>query len=226
MLEANLFRIFISLWYLPLVKIPKKCSRQEWHVLNNLTGNYTMKHFFPLNNRCYNYCKKNVLPIFIAEVVKKAYSFIKIMKPISPNYNWENGAKQVKITEENLQQSCILCQLLRTKTLALGQYFFNFYHYLPYIYWVDVSYLTCLVFLISLWWLVWIFHDPHKSPLLSSTTYLMYGPLTKWDFGINMSYVGKDKKLISGRGKLINKVACEWLSWKGETNNCDCISSE
>ena len=84
-LEANLFRIFISLWYLPLVKIPKKCSRQEWHVLNNLTGNYTIKHFFPLNNRCYNYCKKNVLPIFIAEVVKKAYSFIKIMKPISPN---------------------------------------------------------------------------------------------------------------------------------------------
>ena len=42
------------------------------------------------------------------------------MQPISPNYNWENGVKQIKITEENLSQSCILCQLLRTKTLVLG----------------------------------------------------------------------------------------------------------
>ena len=42
------------------------------------------------------------------------------MQPISPNYNWENGVKQIKITEENLSQNYILCQLLRTKTLALG----------------------------------------------------------------------------------------------------------
>ena len=32
-----------------------------------------------------------------------------------------------------------------------------FYHYLPYICWVDVIYLTCLAFLKSPWWLVWIF---------------------------------------------------------------------
>ena len=42
------------------------------------------------------------------------------MQPISPNYNWETGVKQIKITEENLPQSCILCQMLMTKTLALG----------------------------------------------------------------------------------------------------------
>ena len=80
------------------------------------------------------------------------YYFIKIMQPVIPNYNWENGVKQTKITEENLSQNFILCQLLRTKTLTSGSicikhFFFYFYHYLPYICWVDVIYLTCLVFL-------------------------------------------------------------------------------
>ena len=62
----------------------------------------------------------NILPIFIAAVVREIYSFIKIMQPIIPNYNWENGVKQIKITEKNLSQICILCQLLRTKTLVSG----------------------------------------------------------------------------------------------------------
>ena len=35
------------------------------------------------------------------------------MQPISLNYNWDNGVKQIKITAENLWQSCILCQLQR-----------------------------------------------------------------------------------------------------------------
>ena len=39
-------------------------------------------------------------------------------------------------------------------------FFFYFYHYLPCICWVDVIYLTCLVFLKSPWWLVWIFCVP------------------------------------------------------------------
>ena len=42
------------------------------------------------------------------------------MQFISPNYNWENGVKQIKITEENLSQSCIFYHLLRTKTLVSG----------------------------------------------------------------------------------------------------------
>ena len=85
-------------------------------------------------------------------------------EPISSNYSWENGVTQTKITEENLSQSCIFCQLLRTKTLASGSkcinFFFWFYHYLLCIYWVDVIYLTCLVFLKSSWCLVWIFGAP------------------------------------------------------------------
>ena len=40
------------------------------------------------------------------------------MQLISPNYNWENVVKQIQIAEENLSQSFISCQLLRTKTLA------------------------------------------------------------------------------------------------------------
>ena len=110
----------------------------------SLTWNYPMKHF-PLCNRCYNHCK-NVFYLFsfIAAVVRETYPFIKIMQPINPYYNWENRVKQIKITEENLSQSCILCQLLRTKTLASGtkciKHFFYFYHYLPYICSVDVIY--------------------------------------------------------------------------------------
>ena len=42
------------------------------------------------------------LPIFIAAIVREKYSFIKIMQPISPNYNGENRVKQIKVTEENL----------------------------------------------------------------------------------------------------------------------------
>ena len=45
-------------------------------------------------------------------------SYQEIMQPIKPNYNWENEVKQIKISEGNLSQSCILCQLLSTKTLA------------------------------------------------------------------------------------------------------------
>ena len=88
------------------------------------------------------------------------------MQPFNPNYNWETGVKQIKITEENLSQSCILCQLLRTKTLAWWSNCIK--HFLiiftticlPYICWVDVIYLTCLVLLKSPWWLVWIFCAP------------------------------------------------------------------
>ena len=63
---------------------------------------------------------------------KETYSFIKIMQPISPNYHWENEVKQIKITGENLSQSCILCKLLRTKTLASGsKYIKHFFSFLP-----------------------------------------------------------------------------------------------
>ena len=84
--------------------------------------NYPMKHFLflPTVATVAMITFKMFLPIFIAAVVRKTYSSIKIMQPLSSNYNWENGVKQIKITEEYLSQSCILCQLLRTKTLASG----------------------------------------------------------------------------------------------------------
>ena len=42
------------------------------------------------------------------------------MQPISPNYDWENGVKQIILLKKIYHKSCILCQLLRTKTLASG----------------------------------------------------------------------------------------------------------
>ena len=104
------------------------------------------------------------LSISIAAVVRETYFFIRIIQSFSPNYNWENGVKQIKITDKNLSQSCILCELLRTKTLALGskcmKHFFYFCRYFSCFRWVDEwmwFYLTCLVFLKSPWWLVSIF---------------------------------------------------------------------
>ena len=105
----------ISLWYLPLVKIFRKSMR---HTLDDLTWNYPMKNFFLLAIVAM-ITVNMVLPILKAAVVMETYSFIRMMQTISSNYNWENGVKQIKITEENYW-SCILYQLLRTKTLASG----------------------------------------------------------------------------------------------------------
>ena len=84
---------------------------------------------------------------------RETYSFIEIMQPISPDYNWGNEVKQIKLLKKICHKSCILFQLLRTKTLTSGskciKHFFYFYHYLHYICWVDVIYLTCHIFLKS-----------------------------------------------------------------------------
>ena len=37
------------------------------------------------------------------------------MQPISPNYPWENGVKEIKSAEEKLSQSCILCSIAKDK---------------------------------------------------------------------------------------------------------------
>ena len=62
---------------------------------------------------------KCLLPVFIAAVVRETYSFIKIMQPLSPNYNWENGVKQTKITEENLSQLNLVKVLARPYLMTL-----------------------------------------------------------------------------------------------------------
>ena len=141
-LDANIFKNFISLWYLPLE-------------LPNETWNYPMKHFLflPTVATVAMITFKMFLPIFIAAVVRKTYSSIKIMQSIGANHNWENWVKQIRLLKKTCHKSCILCQLLRTKALASGskyiKHFFYFYYYLPYICWVDVIYLTSHVFLKS-----------------------------------------------------------------------------
>ena len=47
-LEANTFRLFISLWYLPLVKISKLSMRYGWHAVDDLAWNYPVKYLFLL----------------------------------------------------------------------------------------------------------------------------------------------------------------------------------
>ena len=47
-LEANIFRIFISLWYLPLVNISQKSMMEGCHALDDLTWNYPMNHLLLL----------------------------------------------------------------------------------------------------------------------------------------------------------------------------------
>ena len=154
-LEANIFRYFISLWYLPLVKISKKSMREILHALNDLTWNYPVKHLFLLATVALITVKMSFTH-FHSSSFRETYSSIKTMQSISPNYNSVNGVKQIKTTEWNLSQSCTLCQLLKTKTLAPGskcikQFFLIFYHYLTYICWVDVIHLTCHVLLKCPW---------------------------------------------------------------------------
>ena len=125
-LETNIFRIFISLWYLPPVKVSKKIHEVRVTCPGWFNMELPNEAFCPLSNRCYNHWKN---AFYLFSYFRETYSFIKIMQPTSPNYNWENGVKQIKIIEENLLQICILCQLLRTKTLASGsKYVKHFYN--------------------------------------------------------------------------------------------------
>ena len=88
--------------------------------------------FFPHSNHCYDQFENVFYPF--SAVVRETYSFIKIMQPISLNYNWEDGVKQIQITEENLSEKCILCQFVRTKALASGlkcmeHFFFSLFYF-------------------------------------------------------------------------------------------------
>ena len=65
--------------------------------------------FFPLSNRCCDHCKNVFYSFSQQQLSGKHIPSFKIMQP---------RVKQINITEENLSQSCILCLLLRRKTLA------------------------------------------------------------------------------------------------------------
>ena len=113
----------MSLWYLLLVKTSKNPwgkSDMSWMI----TWNYPIKRLFLLAT----------VPMITLKISfshfhnsnKETYSFIKIMQPISPNNNWENGVKQIKITEENLPQSCLLWQLPKKIVKNVSKFFFIF----------------------------------------------------------------------------------------------------
>ena len=61
-LEANIFRIFMSLWYLPVVKISKKSMRWGWHAPGWFNMELPNEASFPLSNRCYDHCKNVFYP--------------------------------------------------------------------------------------------------------------------------------------------------------------------
>ena len=143
-------------------KNSKKSMRYGWHVLDDLTWNYPMKHLlhlatvamFTVKMSCNHFHSSSFQGNIFLHQNHATYIVQTITQKMESN---------IKITEKDLSQSCILCQLLRTKTLASGSKYikhFCFYHYLSYIWWVDVIYLTCLVFLKSPWFLVWIFCAP------------------------------------------------------------------
>ena len=94
--------------------------------------------------------KKYLLAISIATVVMETNSFIRIMQPISLNYPWQNGVKQIQSAEQKLSQSYILCSIPKDKylssrvTMHRKIFFYYFSLHFSYTCWVDVIYLTCL----------------------------------------------------------------------------------
>ena len=88
-LQANIFRVFISLWYLPLVKISIKSMSKGCHdpeVLYGLTLNYPIKN---MNFTDTNYHRKNQVDwIFDTQ-------WEKISQPQKWKF-WEKGPKKLK----------------------------------------------------------------------------------------------------------------------------------
>ena len=61
-LETNIFRIFISLWYLPLVKFSKKIHDIRVTCPGWFNMDLPNEAFFPLSNRCYDHFKSVFYP--------------------------------------------------------------------------------------------------------------------------------------------------------------------
>ena len=83
------------------------------------------------------------------------------MQPISLNYHWDNGVKQIKITAKKLVTKLYLVSIAKGKDPSIGvkmhPAFFLFlplFALYPLSGGVDVIYLICLVFIKSSCWLV------------------------------------------------------------------------
>ena len=104
-----------------------------------------------LSNRCYDHCK-NVFYWFSWKQLSGKH----IPSSKSCNLTWTQ-------TDQHYWRKFVtklhLVSTAKDKhpsiRVKIHQTFFS--HYLPYICWVDVIYLTCFVFLKSPWSLVWIF---------------------------------------------------------------------
>ena len=142
----------------------KKIHEVRWHALDDLSWNYRMKQIFLIATVAMITVKISYTHFHSSSCQGNIFLRLKSCTLLVQTIT-ENGVQQKKITEENLSQSCILCQLLRKNTLASGSkctkhFFKKFYHYLPYIFWMDEIYLTWLVFLNFSSWIVWIFSAP------------------------------------------------------------------
>ena len=117
--EGNIFRIFMSLWYLSPVKISKNPWGKgdiPWMIWHGII----QRSIFFLLATVAMITVKISFTHFHRTIFRETHSFMKIIQPISPNYNRKYRVKQIMIIEEKSSQSFILCQLLRTKTLASG----------------------------------------------------------------------------------------------------------
>ena len=120
------------------------------------------------------------------------------MQSISPNYNWENWVKQIRLLKKIFCKSCILYQLLRTKTLALEskciKYFFYFYHSLPYI--------CCAE---GMWFISHVMSFLNLLKLMASLDILCFNP-----FICNLKnkiFKIEQKKIFRGPSKILKSIS-------------------
>ena len=106
------------------------------------------EEFFLLSNRCYDHCKNVFYPFLKHQLSVKHI-------PSSKSCNLLFRTMTEKMEPERSKLLKEICHVQKTSNI-----FIYFYPHLPYICWVDVIYLTCLIFLKSLWWLFWIFCAP------------------------------------------------------------------
>ena len=122
------------------------------------------EEFFDLRNRCYDHCKNVFSTHFHSSSCQGSIPSSKSCNLLAPTITEKVGLKKIKITAENLSKSCILCQLLSTKTLDSGSKCIkHFFLFLP----LFALYLLsgCVLFNMSClswiyWYLVWIFCAP------------------------------------------------------------------
>ena len=122
------------------------------------------EEFFHLRNRCYDHCKNVFSTHFHSSSCQGSIPSSKSCNLLAPTITEKVGLKKIKITAENLSKSCILCQLLSTKTLDSGSKCIkHFFLFLP----LFALYLLsgCVLFNMSClswiyWCLVWIFCAP------------------------------------------------------------------